>query len=207
MTTPKIADTKPVLVELQAGKQYWFCRCGLSKGQPYCDGSHQGTGTEPLAFSVDEDRQAALCMCKRTHNPPFCDGAHSTITADDLEAGAAPAQVGGKLQWHKVMEKDELPEGRVKTAACEGQTLCMTRFKGEYGALDNACPHQGGPLGEGSIENGLLRCPWHGWDFDPLTGKAPGYDDGVETFEVEVREDGVYVGLPRRKATPAPSAT
>ncbi len=79
---------------------------------------------------------------------------------------------------------------------CKNRTLCMTRHKGEYAALDNKCPHQGGPLGEGSIENGLLRCPWHGWDYDPLTGKAPGYDDGVETFPVEEREDGIYVGLP-----------
>uniref|UniRef100_UPI0025D13B46 thiamine pyrophosphate-binding protein n=1 Tax=Thiohalocapsa sp. TaxID=2497641 RepID=UPI0025D13B46 len=101
-----------------------------------------------------------------------------------------------QLVWHKVMDKDELAEGRVKTAACGLRTLCMTRFKGQYGALDNACPHQGGPLGEGSIENGLLRCPWHGWDYDPLTGKAPGFDDGVESFPVEERDDGVYVGLP-----------
>ena len=75
----------------------------------------------------------------------------------------------------------------------------MTRHKGKYGALDNKCPHQGGPLGEGSIENGLLRCPWHGWDYDPLTGKAPGFDDGVETFSIEEREDGIYVGLPPEK--------
>jgi len=62
--------------------------------------------------------------------------------------------------------------------------------------MDNRCPHQGGPLGEGSIENGLLRCPWHGWDFDPLTGKPPGgYDDGVPTYPVEEREDGIYVGF------------
>lgn len=64
-----------------------------------------------------------------------------------------------------------------------------------YGALDNRCPHQGGPLGEGSIEQGLLR-PWHGWDYDPLTGKAPGFDDGVETFDVDVRDDGIYVAIP-----------
>jgi nitrite reductase/ring-hydroxylating ferredoxin subunit len=100
------------------------------------------------------------------------------------------------LLWHKVLDKDELGEGRVKTAACGLRTLCMTRFQGRYGALDNACPHQGGPLGEGSIENGLLRCPWHGWDYDPLTGLTPGYDDGVATFPVEERDDGVYVGLP-----------
>ncbi|WP_198664567.1 Rieske 2Fe-2S domain-containing protein [Halorubrum sp. 48-1-W] len=59
------------------------------------------------------------------------------------------------------------------------------------------CPRQGGPLGEGSIETGSLRCPWHGWDFDPLTGETPGpHDDCVRTFPVEELEDGVYVGFP-----------
>ncbi|MEL6758101.1 MAG: thiamine pyrophosphate-dependent enzyme, partial [Pseudomonadota bacterium] len=69
--------------------------------------------------------------------------------------------------------------------------------------MDNKCPHQGGPLGEGSIEQGIndecwLRCPWHGWDFDPLTGKPPGghKDTGQEMFDVDIREDGVYVGVP-----------
>ena len=70
----------------------------------------------------------------------------------------------------------------MRSVACAGRTICLTRFEGRYGALDNKCPHQGGPLGEGSIENGLLRCPWHGWDFDPLTGRAPGHDDGVEAY-------------------------
>ena len=50
-------------------------------------------------------------------------------------------------------------------------------------------------MGEGSIENGLLRCPWHGWDYHPCTGKAPGFDDGVDTYPVEEREDGIYIGL------------
>ena len=55
--------------------------------------------------------------------------------------------------------------------------------------------------GEGSIENGWLRCPWHGYDFDPLTGRPPeGLDDAVATFPVEVRKDGVYVELPVRPA-------
>jgi thiamine pyrophosphate-dependent acetolactate synthase large subunit-like protein/nitrite reductase/ring-hydroxylating ferredoxin subunit len=102
---------------------------------------------------------------------------------------------GPRVVWRKALEVDELEEGRVKPVTCENQTVCMTHFKGQYGALENKCPHQGGPLGEGSIENGLLRCPWHGWDFDPLTGKAPGFDDGVEAFEIDVREDGIYVGF------------
>ncbi|MCH8978399.1 MAG: Rieske 2Fe-2S domain-containing protein [Armatimonadetes bacterium] len=97
--------------------------------------------------------------------------------------------------WMKVLGVDELPEGRVKTVTVGRHTLCMTHHDGKYGALDNRCPHQGGPLGEGSIEKGLLRCPWHGWDYSPLTGKAPGFDDGVESFEVEVKRDGVYVLL------------
>lgn len=103
----------------------------------------------------------------------------------------------GELLWEKVLQPDELQEGRVKPVTCHRTTVCMTRFEGRFGALDNACPHQRGPLGEGSIENGLLRCPWHGWDFHPLTGKPPGgYDDGVATYPVEVRDDGVYVGFP-----------
>ena len=101
-----------------------------------------------------------------------------------------------KLTWHKVAEKDELPEGRAKTVTAGTQWIALTRCDGKYGALDNHCPHQGGPLGEGSIENGCLRCPWHGWDFDPITGKPPGgYDDGVQTFPVEERDDGIYVAI------------
>ena len=100
------------------------------------------------------------------------------------------------LNWHKVLDLEELPEGRVKPVTAGVTTIAMTHFQGQYGALNNKCPHQGGPLGEGSIENCYLRCPWHGWDFDPLTGKPPGgYDDGVQTYPVQVWKDGVYVGL------------
>ncbi len=101
-----------------------------------------------------------------------------------------------KKVWHKALDPGELPEGRVKTVTCGRASVCMVRHQGQYAALDNKCPHQGGPLGEGSIESGMLRCPWHGWDYDPLTGKPPGgYDDGVETFEVEQREDGLHVAI------------
>jgi thiamine pyrophosphate-dependent acetolactate synthase large subunit-like protein len=63
--------------------------------------------------------------------------------------------------------------------------------------LENHCPHQGGPLGEGSIENGLLRCPWHGYDYDPITGRPPGaFADTVTAYDIEEREDGVYIWLP-----------
>jgi len=98
--------------------------------------------------------------------------------------------------WHKILDHGELPEGRVTTKSCKHLTICVTHYKGKFGALNNKCPHQGGPLGEGSIEKGLLRCPWHGWDFDPLSGRTPGeFDDGVSAYEIEERDDGIYVAL------------
>ena len=73
----------------------------------------------------------------------------------------------------------------------------MSHHEGEFGCIDNACPHQGGPLGEGSIEKGWLRCPWHGYDYSPLTGQPPGgFDDAPACYKTEVRDDGVWVALP-----------
>ena len=110
-----------------------------------------------------------------------------------------------ELAWTRVAHVEDLPEGRVKTVAVErGDSvvqICLTHVEGRFSALDNHCPHQGGPLGEGSIERDdkgdcYLRCPWHGWDFDPVTGKPPGgYDDGIPTYPVEVRDGEVFVGL------------
>ena len=101
-----------------------------------------------------------------------------------------------ELRWYRVAELDELPEGRVKTVVAGSRSLALTHVDGEYGALDNHCPHQGGPLGEGSIEGGLLRCPWHGYDYCPLTGDSPGgFGDSVPTHPIDLREDGIYVGL------------
>jgi thiamine pyrophosphate-dependent acetolactate synthase large subunit-like protein/nitrite reductase/ring-hydroxylating ferredoxin subunit len=101
-----------------------------------------------------------------------------------------------KLTWHKVLNIDELPEGRVKSVSAANKSFAVTHFDGKYSALDNRCPHQGGPLGEGNIENGWLRCPWHGYDFHPCTGRPPeGFDDAVEEFPCEVKDDGIYIGL------------
>ncbi len=101
-----------------------------------------------------------------------------------------------ELTWHRVADVEELPEGRVMTVTAAHRQFALTHFEGEYAALDNRCPHQGGPLGEGSIENGWLRCPWHGWDFHPCTGKSPGsFGDGIPTYPVEIRDDGIYLGL------------
>ena len=99
--------------------------------------------------------------------------------------------------WHKVLGPDDLEEGRVTTVAIGTRTFAVSRYQSHYGCLDNACPHQGGPLGEGSIENGWLRCPWHGYDYSPIDGRPPeGFDDAPACFPIEVRDDGVYVALP-----------
>ncbi|MFT7032032.1 MAG: pyruvate oxidase [Cyclobacteriaceae bacterium] len=102
-----------------------------------------------------------------------------------------------KTVWHKVLEnKTELLEGRVMTVTAGHKGICLTHYEGKYSALDNQCPHQKGPLGEGSIEDGVLRCPWHGWDFHPCTGKAPGFDDGgVPTYQLKEEGEAIYVGL------------
>lgn len=102
-----------------------------------------------------------------------------------------------EVRWHKALEPGDLPPERVTAVTCGETTVAMTHHDGAYHALENACPHQGGPLGEGSIEEGVLRCPWHGWDFYPDTGETPGpFDDCVRTYEVEERSDGIYVAIP-----------
>ena len=116
----------------------------------------------------------------------------------DAESRDTRQTSGTNLVWRKVADLDELPENRVKPVTCGVQTICLTHYRGKYAALSNKCPHQGGPLGEGSIENGWLRCPWHGWDYHPTTG-ASEYDDVVPSFPTEVREDGVYVGFEEDK--------
>jgi CDGSH-type Zn-finger protein len=78
MADPKIADTKPVVLELEPGTHYW-CACGESAQQPFCDGSHQGTEFRPLPVELAEKKQIALCQCKRTGNAPQCDGTHKSL--------------------------------------------------------------------------------------------------------------------------------
>ncbi|HPR63402.1 MAG TPA: CDGSH iron-sulfur domain-containing protein [Thermoanaerobaculia bacterium] len=78
MTEPKIADKKPSVIDLEPGT-YWWCACGLSAGQPFCDGSHKGTGLTPMKIEVSGSARRALCNCKHTHGAPDCDGSHKTL--------------------------------------------------------------------------------------------------------------------------------
>ncbi|MFP5461153.1 MAG: CDGSH iron-sulfur domain-containing protein [Gammaproteobacteria bacterium] len=79
MTTPKIAQKAPYPVELEAGKTVYWCRCGLSARQPFCDGSHKDTGFSPMAYTPDKGGKAWLCGCKHSTSPPLCDGTHKAL--------------------------------------------------------------------------------------------------------------------------------
>ena len=79
MSDPVCADKRPEVLELEPGKKYYWCRCGRSKDQPFCDGSHAGTDFEPMVFEVEEKKRYALCLCKATEKSPFCDGTHKRL--------------------------------------------------------------------------------------------------------------------------------
>lgn len=78
MADPEIPQKQPCMMELEAG-EYWWCSCGRSKNQPFCDGSHAGTEFQPVPFTVTEAGPQYLCCCKHTRTPPYCDGSHSKL--------------------------------------------------------------------------------------------------------------------------------
>ena len=89
MADPIVFDVHPAAEETKPGKEYAWCRCGRSANQPFCDGSHEGTGLEPVMFKPDDDK-VYLCLCKQTGNPPYCDGSHKNLRKDDVGKERAP---------------------------------------------------------------------------------------------------------------------
>lgn len=79
MTAPVIASKTPLPVDVEAGKTYWWCTCGKSKKQPFCDGSHSGTGLQPMKYDATASKKLFFCGCKATKNQPLCDGAHKAL--------------------------------------------------------------------------------------------------------------------------------
>jgi quercetin dioxygenase-like cupin family protein/CDGSH-type Zn-finger protein len=105
MTEPVIAQRKPVLVSVEAGKSYFWCTCGRSETQPFCDGSHKETDFRPLKWTAAENGEQLFCACKHTKNGPICDGSHNSLSDKYAEArdgdgedarlvGYAPAEGG-----------------------------------------------------------------------------------------------------------------
>ncbi len=76
---PIVAQTAPIAVDLEAGKTVWWCACGRSQNQPYCDGSHKVTSLTPVEFTPDRGKTYYLCCCKQSKSRPICDGTHNTL--------------------------------------------------------------------------------------------------------------------------------
>ena len=79
MAEPVIYQKSPIVQKVEPGT-YWWCACGRSKSQPFCDGSHEGTGLEPKQVEITEAKMVAWCACKHSKHMPFCDGTHSRLT-------------------------------------------------------------------------------------------------------------------------------
>ena len=79
MDKPVIAQKGPVSVDVKGGESYWWCHCGRSQSQPFCDGSHSQTSFVPMEYVAKRDRELSFCACKQTKKPPFCDGTHCEL--------------------------------------------------------------------------------------------------------------------------------
>jgi nitrite reductase (NADH) small subunit len=90
----------------------------------------------------------------------------------------------------------DLPQSNhAKEISAAGRAFCIANVDGEICAMDNVCPHRGGPLGEGTIENGKLICPWHAWEFDPRSGKCHTSDQHVKTYPVVTEGEDAFVEI------------
>ncbi len=79
MADPVVAAKAPMGVDVEAGRTYWWCRCGRSSRQPFCDGSHKGSDLAPLRYDAAEDGKVWFCCCKQTRREPLCDGSHKRL--------------------------------------------------------------------------------------------------------------------------------
>lgn len=101
------------------------------------------------------------------------------------------------VEFRKIATVRDLPPpGEAREFALEGQMVCVANENGHYTAMDNVCAHRGGPLGQGIAEGGKLVCPWHGWQFDLVTGRSEQNTAlGVAVYELKIEGDDVLVRL------------
>lgn len=129
-SVPIIAAIAPAKVDLELGKDYFWCQCGKSKSQPFCDGSHAGSDITPLKFTAEKTGSAALCQCKASANAPFCDGTHASL--GDLKPGDDAPEP--KSDIPKASPTPEEPTvARIHALAKDG--LSKLGHHGEMGAM------------------------------------------------------------------------
>jgi nitrite reductase (NADH) small subunit len=98
------------------------------------------------------------------------------------------------MAFLRAAKKDEIPAGTIREFQVDGATVAIANVAGEFYAIHNTCLHRGGPLGQGELEDKVVTCPWHGWQYDVTTGKVtmnPAV--GVKTFPLEVRGEDIFI--------------
>jgi nitrite reductase (NADH) small subunit len=94
----------------------------------------------------------------------------------------------------RTAKKDEIPAGTIREFQVNGKTIALANVDGTFYAVNNTCLHRGGPLGQGELEDKVITCPWHGWQYDVTTGKVTMNPSvGVDTYAVEVRGEDIFV--------------
>lgn len=127
MTQPIVSAIQPVGKEVEKGESYYWCACGKSANQPFCDGSHKGTGIAPLEFKPESSGEAWLCQCKMTGTPPYCDGTHSKLTKDHIGKEAPEIE-----QKDSAPVADPTPE---EPTVKEIHQLARNGLSGHHGAM------------------------------------------------------------------------
>ena len=99
------------------------------------------------------------------------------------------------MAFVKIASINDLKPGHGMVAQADGMNIALFNVNGQFHAIENTCPHRGGPLGEGFLDGSVVTCPWHGWQFDVTTGKSPFMPAGVKVFEVRVEGDDIFVNI------------
>ncbi len=150
----------------------------------------EGVGTEHYA----------LCRCGRSRNKPFCDGTHWYAAFADDEgrtiSAAARSADDGEEKWIAVGAAADFPPGRPHLVTVGNSQVALVGDGDAWFAMDARCPHQGGPLADGSVSDGALQCPWHGYKFNLKTGKGVGNDDVATTLKVREVDGQVEIAAP-----------